>query len=90
MAQGSFGWGSFCNFPVDANWHVFALNWTASTLSLSIDGAQVCSKTNDSIRGPAFLIIQTQTTYPSGVGGQVNNAALPTTLQVDYVKVTKP
>jgi hypothetical protein len=34
---------------------------------------------------PLFLIIQTQT---GGVGGTPSN--LPTTLNVDYVKVTQP
>jgi hypothetical protein len=34
-----------------------------------------------------FLIIQIQT---GGVGGTPNDALLPATLQVDYVKVTQP
>lgn len=89
LAQGTFGWGQFCDFPVDANWHVFSLGWNASTLTVSVDGTQVCSKPNDSIKGPVFLILQTQTTYAWGVGGQVNNAALPTTFQIDYVRVTQ-
>jgi hypothetical protein len=37
-----------------------------------------------------FLIIQTQTTTAGGVAGLPNNANLPTTLQIDYVKVTQP
>jgi hypothetical protein len=34
-----------------------------------------------------FLIIQTQT---GGAGGTPNNAYLPATLNIDYVKVTQP
>lgn len=91
VAQGTSGWSSMCPFPVDGNWHVFTLNWTASTVSISVDGAPTgCSYPNTSLKGPMFLIIQTQTTNASGVGGMPNNANLPTTLQVDYVKVTQP
>lgn len=91
VAQGADGWSSLCSFPVDANWHVFDLTWNASTVSMSVDGvATGCSFPNTSLHGPMFLIMQTQTTDSNGVGGQVNNANLPTTLQVDYVKVTQP
>lgn len=91
VAQGTGGWSEMCVFPVDANWHVFTLNWTSSAVSIAVDGAPTgCSYSNTSLKGPAFLIIQTQTTNASGVGGMPNNANLPTTLQVDYVKVTQP
>jgi hypothetical protein len=36
-----------------------------------------------------FLIMQTQTTEPGGVGPP-DNTKLPTTFQIDYVKVTQP
>ena len=90
LAQGSNGWGPFCNFAVDANFHVFKLTWTVSTLSLSIDGAPpVCNYANTSIKGPMFLIMQTQTTVDGGPGPP-DNTKLPTTFQIDYVKVTQP
>ncbi len=91
VAQGSSGWSSMCSFPVDSNWHVFSLNWNASTVSISLDGAPTgCSYPNTSLHGPMFLIIQTQTTTSAGVTGLPNNSRLPSTLQVDYVKVTQP
>lgn len=91
VAQGSAGWSNMCSFPVDANWHVFTLRWTNSTVSISVDGAPTgCSYPNTSLHGPMFLIVQTQTTTASGVGGLPNNARLPTTFQIDYVKVTQP
>jgi hypothetical protein len=90
LAQGSNGWGPFCNFAVDANYHVFKLTWTATNLTLSIDGAApVCNYANTSIKAPMFLIMQTQTTVDGGPGPP-DNTKLPTTFQIDYVKVTQP
>jgi hypothetical protein len=91
VAQGSAGWSSMCAFPVDANFHIFTLMWNAQRVSLAIDGAATgCQFNNTSLNGNMFLIIQTQTTTAAGVGGMPNNANLPTTLQVDYVRVTQP
>jgi hypothetical protein len=91
VAQGSAGWSSLCAFPVDANWHVFALTWNASTVSISVDGNPTgCSYSNTSLHGPMFLIMQTQTTTSAGLAGLPNNANLPTTFLIDYVKVTQP
>jgi beta-glucanase (GH16 family) len=85
---GSFG---FCNINPDANWHVFQFVWNSTSITEYLDGTQVCQIT---ARGalaipqqPMFLIIQTQT---GGVGGTPNDANLPASLQVDYVKVTQP
>jgi len=91
VAQGTNGWSNMCAFPVDGAFHVFTLNWTASAVSVSVDGASTgCSYANAALKDSMFLIIQTQTTDATGVGGMPNNANLPTTLQVDYVKVTQP
>lgn len=91
MAQGSDGWTSLCEFPVDANWHVFTLTWNASKVSMAIDGASTgCSFPNTSLHGPMFLIIQTQVTSASGVAGAPDNSLLPADFQIDYVKVTQP
>ena len=89
MEQGSEGWGAFCNFQVDANFHVFKLTWTATAISLTIDGASACNYPNRQLKGPMFLIIQTQTTTSAGPGPP-DNTKLPTTFQIDYVKVTQP
>ncbi len=91
VAQGSAGWSNLCAFPVDANWHVFKLTWTSAAVSMAVDGTPTgCSFANTGLNGPMFLIMQTQTTASGGVAGLPNNANLPTTLQVDYVKVTQP
>ena len=91
VAQGTAGWSSMCGFPVDANWHVFRLTWTAASTSMAVDGIPTgCSFPNTGLNGPMFLIVQTQTTAAGGVGGLPNAANLPTTFQVDYVKVTSP
>ena len=91
VAQGTAGWSSECAFPVDANWHVFKLTWNSSATSMAVDGVPTgCSFANTGLKGPMFLIMQTQTTSASGVSGLPNNANLPATFQIDYVKVTSP
>jgi len=80
-----------CGYPVDTNFHIFTLTWTASSVAVAVDG----QPTNCSFSSPAwtipstpmFLIIQTQT---GGAGGTPNDALLPANVQVDYVKVTQP
>ncbi len=91
VAQGTAGWSSMCSFPIDANWHVFKLTWNAAATSMAVDGIPTgCSFANTGLKGPMFLIMQTQTTTASGLAGLPNNAYLPTTFQIDYVKVTSP
>jgi hypothetical protein len=91
VAQGSDGWSNLCSYPVDDNWHVFTLTWSSSSVSMAVDGQSTgCTFPNTSLHGPMFLIMQTQTTTSSGVAGLPNNANLPTTFQIDYVKVTQP
>jgi hypothetical protein len=91
VAQGSAGWSNMCAFPVDANWHVFRLTWNAAATSMAVDGTPTgCSFPNTGLDGPMFLIVQTQTTTAGGLAGLPNAANLPTTFQVDYVKVTSP
>jgi hypothetical protein len=91
VAQGTAGWSSTCSFNVDANWHVFKLTWNAATTSIAVDGTPTgCSFTNTGLKGPMFLIMQTQTTDANGVAGLPNLANLPTTFQIDYVKVMSP
>lgn len=69
-----------------ANFHVYELEWTASALVYKIDGVTECTQTNDVPHQPMFLIIDT------AVGGTnvgaVNNATLPQTSSVNYVRVT--
>jgi hypothetical protein len=91
VAQGTAGWSSLCSFPVDANWHVFKLTWNAAAISMAVDGIPTgCSFANTGLDGPMFLIMQTQTTTANGLSGLPDNANLPATFQVDYVKVTSP
>jgi Glycosyl hydrolases family 16 len=84
----SFG---ICNINLDANWHVFQFVWSPTSITEYLDGTQVCQITAAAAlaipQQPMFLIIQTQT---GGIGGTPDNANLPSTLQVDYVKVTQP
>ena len=81
-----------CPYTVDANWHVFNMNWTSNQIVFSMDGAPQCTYTSNTLAGPIpstpmFLIIQTQT---GGGGGTPNNNLLPATFQIDFVKLTQP
>lgn len=80
--------GQSCMYPnEDANYHVFTMVWQLNSLTVKRDGQQVCRFTRGVPAAPMFLIIQNQT---GGVGGTPNNSRLPTTMQIDYVKVTQP
>jgi beta-glucanase (GH16 family) len=78
--------------PLDSNWHTFTVYWTASAISVSMDGQPTgCSfSAADGYiipSTPMFLLIQTQT---GGVGGTPNDSNLPAALQVSNVTVTQP
>lgn len=81
-----------CGYALDSNWHTFTVIWTASAISVSVDG-QPAGCTFSAADGyvipatPMFLLIQTQT---GGVGGAPDDSTLPTTLQVSSVTVTQP
>jgi beta-glucanase (GH16 family) len=72
---------------VSQNWHVYDLIWASGSLIWEIDGVQTCKFTSSIPSHAMFLMINTAM---GGAGGTVNNATLPQTLQVDYVKVTQP
>lgn len=81
-----------CKFAVDANWHVYTMVWASGSLSLSMDRQALpgCSTTGNTVpTNPMFLLMQTQTASSSPFGPP-SNAALPTTFNIDYVKVTQP
>ena len=80
-----------CGYPVDTNFHLFTLTWTADAIAVAVDGQPTgCSYSSPAWTIPStpmFLIIQTQT---GGSGGSPNDALLPASLQIDFVKVTQP
>jgi hypothetical protein len=89
VANPQFGIGGGCDsvYPkADTNWHVYRTIWTASSIKQYMDGILV-STCNQRLSRPMFLIIQIQT---GGISGVPNNAFLPATLSIDYVKVTQP
>jgi beta-glucanase (GH16 family) len=89
VANPSFGIGRGCDavYPIaDNNWHVYDTVWTATSIMQYMDGV-LLSTCNQRLSNPMFLIIQTQT---GGMSGTPNNAYLPATLLIDYVKVTQP
>ena len=88
LANPSFGIGNGCDatYPVDTNFHVFQTVWTPTSIKQYMDGV-LETTCNQSPSNPMFLIIQIQT---GGAGGMPNNALLPATQQVDFVRVTQP
>jgi beta-glucanase (GH16 family) len=89
VANPSFGMGGGCDaaYSLDSNYHIFTYNWTASGITVSIDGTAISTCKTAMTYGPMFLIMQIQT---GGAGGTPNNAMLPAQMAVDYVKVTQP
>ncbi|MDR3650401.1 MAG: family 16 glycosylhydrolase [Acidimicrobiales bacterium] len=80
-----------CVYPVDTNWHTYSLIWTATSISMTMDGQSTgCSfKSADGYdipQKPMFMIIQTQT---GGSGGTPDNSHLPAVLQVADVTLTQ-
>jgi hypothetical protein len=73
-------------FPVDTNWHIYTTDWTSSGITEYQDGTPVAS-CSQNVNASMFLIMQIQT---GGIGGTPNNALLPATLGIDYVRVTQP
>jgi hypothetical protein len=63
---------------------VWAMNWTASNVSLFRNGTQVCNFTTNIPSQNMFMLIQNQT---GGVAGTPVNGNLPVTLTTNYVKV---
>jgi hypothetical protein len=89
VANPGFSMGGGCDavYPLDTNYHIFTYNWTASKISVSIDGNPISTCNTAMTYGPMFLIMQIQT---GGAGGTPNNALLPASMGIDYVKITQP
>jgi beta-glucanase (GH16 family) len=72
---------------VSQNWHTYQLVWAPGSLVWRIDGVNTCRLVSGVPSTPMFLIIDTA--VGGAGGGAVNDATLPQTMMVDYVKVTK-
>ncbi|MFA5975837.1 MAG: family 16 glycosylhydrolase [Elusimicrobiota bacterium] len=73
---------------VSQNWHTYSFTWTPNSLTWKIDGITTCTRTEPQLipSTPMFLMINTA--LGGNVGGVINNATLPQTMLVDYVRVT--
>lgn len=93
LANTGSGGASFptCGYPVDTNFHIFTLTWSATAVAVAVDGQPTSCSFNSPAwtipSTPMFLIIQTQT---GGVGGAPNDVLLPASFQIEFVKVTQP
>ena len=70
---------------VDTNYHVWTLNWTASAITIGMDGMpKNGSGCTQKLNGPMFFINQIQT---GGAGGTPNDSKLAASSSIDYIKV---
>jgi len=80
-----------CGYAVDTNFHTYTVTWTSTAVTVLMDGQPTgCSFSSPQWTIPStpmFVIIQTQT---GGAGGTPNDALLPATFNIDFVKVTQP
>lgn len=74
-----------------SQYHVYALEWTASTIKWSIDSVEyyksnILSNTQDEFRAPFFIILNLAVggNWP---GQQIDESKLPAKMYVDYVRV---
>jgi beta-glucanase (GH16 family) len=69
------------------DFHLYELNWSAGLLVFRLDGVSTCRIEAPYVPdAPMYLKINV---YAGGWGGPVNEATLPWTTLVDYVKVTQ-
>lgn len=82
----SFSCGSGPQVGGDGKFHVFTFSWSATKLTWAVDGNVNCTTTNSNIipTKPMFLLMNI------AANNSAVPAGLPQTLNVDYVKVTKP
>ncbi|TNM36672.1 glycoside hydrolase family 16 protein [Nocardioides albidus] len=79
---------SWSCFAQRGQWHTYVLEWTAAKLVIKVDGNTCLTNTAGaaSFRKP-FIMAFSQLLDDSGANKMVSAAAVPTTLEVDYVKV---
>lgn len=71
---------------VSANWHTYTLVWSPGRLVFKIDGTTTCTLTTAVPSTPMFVILDTSA---GGAAGSIDDATLPQSTQVDYVRVTQ-
>ena len=69
---------------VSANWHTYGLVWAPGSLQWKIDGAITCTVTTGVPASPMFLLMDVAL---GGNGGAINDATLPQSMAVDYVRL---
>jgi beta-glucanase (GH16 family) len=72
---------------VSQNWHTYVLVWQPGSVTWKIDGATTCVITAGVPSHPMFLLMNTA--IGGFGGGAVNEATLPQTHAIDYVRVSR-
>jgi len=70
------------------NFHVYQMVWSPGSLVWKIDGTTTCTITQSYVPNAA-MYLKIDMFMGGSAGGPVNNASLPWTTLVDYVKVTQ-
>jgi beta-glucanase (GH16 family) len=83
--RGTWHDGSGQTTDVSQNWHVYRLEWSASSLVFKIDGTTTTKFTTNIPYRPMYPIISMEVEATSG--GVGDPAAFPQMIQVDYVRV---
>ena len=68
------------------NFHVYSFVWSAGSIEWKIDGQSTCTQSSEIPSAGMFMIFNIAM---GGAGGSINNGALPQTMQVDYIRVSK-
>jgi beta-glucanase (GH16 family) len=91
-ASGGDHGGPF-NFDVNSGYHVYEMIWSPGQISFTIDGKPTQTITAADVPSkPMFLIVEDTmegSGCPSG-GPTCNVIGVPTTMSIDYVKITQP
>lgn len=74
---------------VSQNWHTYDLVWSPGVAQWFVDGTLECTKTNATVHIPSEPMFVILDVAIGGQGGTIDNATLPQTMLVDYVKVTQ-
>jgi len=85
--SGSNNGGCVAQLPDQSlGFHTHQMIWAPGSLTWKIDGVQTCRITSGVPSTPMYLMINIAM---GGFGGAVNDATLPQTMVVDYLKVTQ-
>jgi beta-glucanase (GH16 family) len=70
-------------------WHTYTLTWSADRLDIAVDGTTILSNTAGAATFRKAFILNLSQLLGSGLNAWDGKVALPSSMEVDYVKVWK-